>query len=87
MGGRGDPPALGTCLWRIRRRVTVAAVGLMVGVEFAGAAFNKAILGRLPDNGGLAARSDAARPLGKATAVVIHRLGRTRRGLGGRGVG
>ncbi|QIY54121.1 DUF1772 domain-containing protein [Streptomyces sp. RPA4-5] len=45
--------------------VTVVVVGLMVGVEFAVAAFVNPILDRLPDNGGLAARSDGARLLGK----------------------
>jgi len=45
--------------------VTVVVVGLMVGVEFAVAAFVNPILDRLPDNGGLAARSDGARLLGR----------------------
>ncbi|MGW6917363.1 anthrone oxygenase family protein [Kitasatospora sp. NPDC054939] len=45
--------------------VTVVVVGLMVGVEFAVAAFVNPILDRLPDNGGLAARSDGARVLGR----------------------
>ncbi|WP_395298094.1 anthrone oxygenase family protein [Kitasatospora hibisci] len=45
--------------------VTVVVVGLMVGVEFAVAVFVNPILDRLPDNGGLAARSDGARILGR----------------------
>ncbi|MEU8873772.1 DUF1772 domain-containing protein [Streptomyces javensis] len=45
--------------------VTVVVVGLLVGVEFAVAAFVNPIVSRLPDNGGLAARSDGARLLGK----------------------
>ncbi|GAA2807916.1 DUF1772 domain-containing protein [Kitasatospora sp. CM 4170] len=45
--------------------VTVVVVGLMVGVEFAVAVFVNPILDRLPDNGGLAARSDGARTLGR----------------------
>ncbi|MCF3143346.1 DUF1772 domain-containing protein [Streptomyces platensis] len=45
--------------------LTVVVVGLMVGVEFAVAVFVNPILDRLPDNGGLAARSDGARLLGK----------------------
>lgn len=45
--------------------MTVVLVGLMVGVEFAVAAFVNPILDRLPDDGGLAARSDAARVLGR----------------------
>ncbi|MHB9854121.1 anthrone oxygenase family protein [Streptomyces krungchingensis] len=45
--------------------VTVVVVGLMVGVEFAVAAFVNPILDRLPNDGGLAARSDGARVLGK----------------------
>jgi uncharacterized membrane protein len=49
--------------------VTVVAVGLMVGVEFAVAAFVNPIFDRLPDNGGLAARSDGARVLGKVMPV------------------
>ncbi len=45
--------------------VTVVVVGLMVGVEFAVAAFVNPIFDRLPDDGGLAARSDGARVLGR----------------------
>ncbi|MFE5871137.1 anthrone oxygenase family protein [Streptomyces roseifaciens] len=45
--------------------VTVVVVGLMVGVEFAVAAFVNPILDRLPDDGGLNARSDGARVLGR----------------------
>ncbi|MCQ8187044.1 DUF1772 domain-containing protein [Streptomyces rugosispiralis] len=45
--------------------VTVVVVGLLVGVEFAVAAFVNPIISRLPDNGGLAARGDGARILGK----------------------
>ncbi|MFB7663592.1 DUF1772 domain-containing protein [Kitasatospora sp. NPDC056138] len=45
--------------------VTVVMVGLMVGVEFAVAAFVNPILDRLPDDGGVAARSDGARVLGR----------------------
>ncbi|WP_432143673.1 anthrone oxygenase family protein [Streptomyces sp. bgisy084] len=45
--------------------VTVVVVGLMVGVEFAVAAFVNPILDRLPNDSGLAARSDGARLLGK----------------------
>lgn len=45
--------------------ITVVVVGLMVGVEFAVAVFVNPILDRLPDNGGLAARGDGARVLGR----------------------
>lgn len=45
--------------------VTVVTVGLLVGVEFAVAAFVNPILDRLPNNGGLAARGDGARLLGR----------------------
>lgn len=45
--------------------ITVVVVGLLVGVEFAVAAFVNPILERLPDDGGLAARSDGARLLGR----------------------
>ncbi|MEU5214096.1 DUF1772 domain-containing protein [Streptomyces sp. NPDC020742] len=44
---------------------TVVIVGLLVGVEFAVAAFINPILDRLPNDGGLAARSDGARILGR----------------------
>ncbi|KAA9153055.1 DUF1772 domain-containing protein [Amycolatopsis acidicola] len=44
---------------------TVVIVGVMVGVEFAVAFFVNPILDRLPDDGGLAARGDGARVLGK----------------------
>lgn len=43
----------------------VVVVGLMVGVEFAVAAFVNPILDRLPNAGGLAARTDGARVLGR----------------------
>ncbi|GHB75917.1 membrane protein [Streptomyces cirratus] len=49
--------------------VTVVVVGLMVGVEFAVAVFVNPILDRLPDDGGLAARSDGARVLGRVMPV------------------
>ncbi|MFI1735047.1 anthrone oxygenase family protein [Streptomyces acidicola] len=45
--------------------VTVVVVGVMVGVEFAVAAFVNPILDRLPNDGGLGARSDGARVLGR----------------------
>ncbi|AGP61094.1 DUF1772 domain-containing protein [Streptomyces rapamycinicus] len=45
--------------------VTVVIVGLLVGVEFAVAAFVNPIISRLPNNGGLAARGEGARLLGK----------------------
>ncbi|MFE2432499.1 anthrone oxygenase family protein [Streptomyces sp. NPDC059373] len=45
--------------------ITVVVVGLLVGVEFAVAAFVNPIFDRLPNDGGLAARSDGARVLGK----------------------
>ncbi|MEV0116123.1 anthrone oxygenase family protein [Streptomyces sp. NPDC050844] len=45
--------------------VAVVVVGLMVGVEFAVAAFVNPIFDRLPNDGGLAARSDGARVLGR----------------------
>ncbi|AEN10401.1 MULTISPECIES: anthrone oxygenase family protein [unclassified Streptomyces] len=45
--------------------VTVVVVGVMVGVEFAVAVFVNPILDRLPDNGGIGARSDGARLLGR----------------------
>jgi uncharacterized membrane protein len=43
----------------------VVLVGLMVGVEFSVAAFVNPIFDRLPHDGGLAARSDGARLLGR----------------------
>ncbi|MGP3978168.1 anthrone oxygenase family protein [Streptomyces sp. 8N114] len=49
--------------------VTVVVVGLLVGVEFAVGVFFNPILDRLPDNGGLAGRSDGARVLGKVMPV------------------
>ena len=45
--------------------ITVVAVGLMVGVEFAVAVFVNPIFDRLPDDGGVRARSDGARVLGR----------------------
>ncbi|MFC9425586.1 anthrone oxygenase family protein [Streptomyces sp. NPDC056987] len=45
--------------------VTVVVVGVMVGVEFSVAFFVNPILDRLPDDGGLDARSDGARVLGR----------------------
>lgn len=45
--------------------VTVVLVGLMVGVELAVAAFVNPIFDRLPNDGGLVARSDGARVLGR----------------------
>ncbi|MFI9273694.1 anthrone oxygenase family protein [Kitasatospora sp. NPDC052896] len=45
--------------------VTIVVVGVMVGVEFAVAAFVNPILDRLPNDGGLGARSDGARVLGR----------------------
>lgn len=45
--------------------VTVVVVGLLVGVEFAVAAFVNPIFDRLPGGGGLAARADGARLLGR----------------------
>jgi uncharacterized membrane protein len=45
--------------------VTVVVVGLMVGVEFAVAAFVNPIFDRLPNDRGLDARSDGARVLGR----------------------
>ncbi|MFI5896155.1 anthrone oxygenase family protein [Actinoplanes sp. NPDC051513] len=45
--------------------VTVVVVGMMVGVEFAVAVFVNPIFDRLPNNGGLDARSDGARVLGR----------------------
>src|SRR5690625_7507774 len=44
----------------------VVLVGLMVGVELAVAAFVNPVIDRLPNDAGLAARSDAARVLGRA---------------------
>ncbi|BBJ45326.1 membrane protein [Streptomyces antimycoticus] len=44
---------------------TIVVVGVMVGVEFAVAAFVNPILDRLPNDGGLDARSDGARVLGR----------------------
>jgi uncharacterized membrane protein len=46
--------------------VTVVAVGLLVGVELAVAVFVNPLFDRLPDDSGLAARSDGARVLGRA---------------------
>lgn len=45
---------------------TVVVVGLMVGVELAVAVFVNPIFDRLPADGGLAARGDGARVLGRA---------------------
>jgi uncharacterized membrane protein len=45
--------------------VTIVVVGLMVGVEFAVAVFVNPIFDRLPDDGGLHARGDGARVLGR----------------------
>ncbi|MBV6696939.1 DUF1772 domain-containing protein [Kitasatospora aureofaciens] len=45
--------------------VTVVVVGLLVGVEFAVAAFVNPIVDGLPHNGGLAARTAGARLLGR----------------------
>lgn len=44
---------------------TVVVVGLLVGVELSVAAFLNPIFDRLPDNAGVAARSDGARVLGR----------------------
>ena len=44
--------------------VTVVVFGTMVGVEFSVAVFVNPIFDRLPNDGGLAARSDGARVLG-----------------------
>lgn len=49
--------------------VTIVVAGVMVGVEFAVAVFVNPILDRLPDNGGLNARSDGARVLGRVMPV------------------
>ena len=49
--------------------VTIVVVGLMVGVEFAVAVFVNPIFDRLPEDGGLAARSDGARILGRVMPV------------------
>jgi uncharacterized membrane protein len=45
--------------------LAVVVVGLMVGVEFSVAAFVNPIFDRLPSDGGVAARSDGARLLGR----------------------
>lgn len=45
--------------------ITVVLVGLMVGVELAVAVFVNPIFDRLPNDGGLAARRDGARVLGR----------------------
>jgi uncharacterized membrane protein len=45
--------------------VTVVVAGLLVGVEFAVAAFLNPILDRLPTDSGLAARGDGGRVLGR----------------------
>ena len=45
--------------------VTVVAIGLLVGVEFAVAVFVNPIFDRLPGTAGLAARTDGARVLGR----------------------
>ena len=44
--------------------ITVVVVGLMVGVELSVAVFVNPIFDRLPDDAGLAGRSDGARVLG-----------------------
>lgn len=49
--------------------ITVVVVGLMVGVEFAVAAFLNPIFDRLPNDGGLVARGEAARLLGKTMPI------------------
>ena len=45
--------------------VTVVVVGLMVGVELSVAVFLNPIFGRLPENAGVAGRSEGARVLGR----------------------
>lgn len=45
--------------------ITVVLVGLMVGVELSVAVFVNPIFDRLPQDGGLAGRSDGARVLGR----------------------
>ena len=45
--------------------VTVVVFGTMVGVEFSVAVFVNPIFDRLPNDGGLAARGDGARVLGR----------------------
>jgi uncharacterized membrane protein len=45
--------------------VTVVVIGLLVGVELSVAAFVNPIFDRLPEDAGLAARSDGARVLGR----------------------
>ena len=45
--------------------IAIVVVGMLVGVELAVAVFVNPILDRLPDDGGLAARSDGARVLGR----------------------
>ena len=45
--------------------IAIVVVGVLVGVELAVAVFVNPILDRLPDDGGLAARSDGARVLGR----------------------
>lgn len=49
--------------------ITVVVVGVMVGVEFAVAAFVNPIFDRLPEDSALAARSDGARVLGRVMPV------------------
>ena len=49
--------------------VTLVLVGLMVGVEVCVAAFVNPTFDRLPNSGGLAARSDGARVLGRVMPV------------------
>ncbi|USQ88905.1 DUF1772 domain-containing protein [Streptomyces phaeoluteigriseus] len=49
--------------------ITIVVVGLMVGVEFAVAAFVEPIFNRLPDDARLAAHSDGARLLGRVMPI------------------
>lgn len=57
--------------------VTIVVVGLMVGIELSVAAFINPIFDRLSGNGGLEARSDGARVLGRVmpwwyiTSVIL----------------
>lgn len=53
----------------ILKMTTIVVVGLMVGVELSVAAFLNPIFDRLPENGGLSARSDGARLLGRVMPV------------------
>ncbi|OBK85706.1 anthrone oxygenase family protein [Mycolicibacter sinensis] len=77
--------------------LAISVTGILVGAEFAVAAFLNPILGRLPDDARRAARADGARMLGRlmpfwyfaafALLVAVAVVADSQRGLVGTGVG